>query len=80
MVGSILVGDSFGKEGDLHGKEEGVVSDDSPPLLLVGNSQGVFNEDGLENVFVINAHRIFLQKVSLENFHFGTYLIMFFGR
>ena len=68
MVGNILVGDLLGKEGDLLGKEDRVVFGGSPPLLLVGNSQGVFNGGGPENVFVVNAHRIFLQKVSLENF------------
>ena len=68
MVGSILVGDLLGKEEDFLGKEKGVEFDDSPPLLLVGNSQEVFIEGAPENVFDVNAHQIFLQKVSLENF------------
>ena len=76
MVGSILVGDLRGKEENFLGKEKGV--DDSPPLLLVGNSQEVFNEGAPENVFDVNAHQIFLQKVSLENFRTFHELIMFF--
>ena len=67
MIGNILVGDLLGKEGDLLGQEDGVVFGGSLPLLLVGDSQGVFNGGGPKNVFVVNAHRIFLQKV-LENF------------
>ena len=68
MVGNILVGDLLDQEGDLLGKKDGVVFGGSLPLLLVGNSQGVFNGGGPKNVFVVNAHQIFLQKVSLENF------------
>ena len=68
MVGSLLVGDLLGKEEHFLGKEKGVEFDGSPPLLLVGNSQEVFNEGAPENVFDVNAHQIFLQKVSLENF------------
>ena len=71
MVGSILVGDLLGKEENFLGKEKGVEFDNSPPLLLVGNSQEVFNEGAPENVFDVNAHQIFLQKVSLE--HFQTF-------
>ena len=62
MVGNILVGDLLGKEEVVN---EGF--DGSLPLLLVGNSQGVFEMGGLENVFVLNAHKIFLEKVFLSN-------------
>ena len=65
MVGSILVGDFLGEEEDILGKDDGVAFDDSPPLLLVGNSKEVFDKGGPDNVFVVNAHRRFLQKVSL---------------
>ena len=65
MVGSILVGDLLGKE---------EVFDGSFPLLLVGNSQGVFDQGGQENIFVVNAHQIFLQKVSLKNLQ--TFLLL----
>ena len=62
MVGNILVGDLLGKEDVV---DEGF--DGSLPLLLVGNSQGVLEMGGLENVFVLNAHKIFLEKVFLSN-------------
>ena len=61
MVGSILVG-------ELLGKEEGQLLGGPLPLLLVGNRQGVLDEGGPENIFVVNAHQIFLQKVPFENF------------
>ena len=54
MVGSILVGDLLGKEKEFDG---------SLPLLLVGNRQGVSDQGGPENIFVVNAHQIFLQQV-----------------
>ena len=57
--------------GDFLGKEEGFFAkkDDSPPLLLVGNSQEVFDEERPENVFVVNAHQIFLEKVKTYKRH-----------
>ena len=59
MVGSILVGDLLGKEEVFGGPL---------PLLLVGNRQGVLDESGPENIFVVNAHQIFLQKVPCNLF------------
>ena len=65
MVGSILVG-------DLLGKEEEQLLGGPLPLLLVGNRQGVLDESGQKNIFVVNAHQIFLQKLpfpNLQSFH-----------
>ena len=66
MVGSILVGDLLGKEEVFGGPL---------PLLLVGNRQGVLDEGGPENIFVVNAHQIFLQKVPFVNLQYFHWLI-----
>ena len=67
MVGAILVGDLdgkdghlLGKEGLLHGKEGGISA--PLPLLLVGDGQSA--QDVPRNVFVVNAHQMFLQQVN----------------
>ena len=68
MVGAILVGDLDGKDDHLlgkkdllHGKEGGISA--PLPLLLVGDGRSAPAQDVPENVFVLNAHQIFLQQV-----------------
>ena len=69
MVGAILVGDLEGKDDHplgkkdlLFGKEGGISA--PLPLLLVGDGQSAPDQNVPENVFVVNAHQMFLQQVS----------------